>query len=218
MKISTVFRCGGLALALVGTASAAAPPAINVYGKAFYNSTTVLLNVFADSPVELRSFGIQVGYDSSRVQLASVASNDALWFLAAKPGLRSVYSPSQLMPNAVRIVGARFQGDQTQKGVTGTQLLLASLTFQRLPGDLPSFQLALAGPAGYTSFVAINGSSMDGSVFGLGTLAISLNVLSDDTNHNGIPDVVELGWFGNLTTVTSASATDRKSTRLNSSH
>ncbi|MCX6874110.1 MAG: hypothetical protein NTW21_09925 [Verrucomicrobia bacterium] len=208
MRISTVFFGGSLALALIGSAVAAAPPAISVYGKAFYNSSTLLLNVFADSTVELRSFGIQVGYDSSRVQLASVASDDTLWFLSARPGLRSVYTPSQLMQSAVRIVGARFQGDQTQKGVTGTQLLLASLTFQRLTGDLPDFQLALAGPVNYTSFVTIEGANVDRSVDGLGKLVLSFEVLSEDSDQDGIPDQVEFAWFGNLTRANATTDSD----------
>ena len=205
MKISTLILCGGLALA--GTAAARLPD-VYVYGRASYNDSTLILNVFADSSVQLRSFGIQVGFDSSRVLLLSVTGDDALWFLAAKPGLRSVYTPSQVGQNSVRIVGARFQGDQPSHGVSGSELLLASLTFERMSTDLPDFQLALAGPVNYTSFVTTDGTNMDGSVGGLGTLALGFEAFPVDSDGDGIPDDVELAWFGNLTRANATTDSD----------
>lgn len=206
MKPSTVLLCGGLALVLAGTA--AALPAVNVYGKASYNDRTLVLNVFADSTVPLRSFGIRVGFDPSRVMLLAVSGNDALWFLAAQPGLRSVYTPSQITQDSVRIVGARFQGEHPAQGVSGNEFLLASLTFERMSADLPAFQLALAGPVHYASFVTTDGSNMDATVQGLGTLSLSFDVLSEDSDQDGIPDPVERAWFGNLTTANATTDSD----------
>ena len=206
MKLSTMLLCGGLAFALAG--SGVAGSAVNVYGKASYNDRTLVLNVFADSTVQLRSFGIKVGFDSSRVLLLSVAGNDALWFLAAKPGMRSVYSPSQVGQDSVRIVGARFEGNQPSHGVSGSEFLLASLTFERMSVDLPSFQLALAGPVNYASFVTTDGTNMDGSVSGLGTLALSFEAYPEDSDGDGIPDPVELAWFGTLTRANASTDSD----------
>ena len=205
MKITTVFLCGGLALA--GTA-AAAPP-VNVYGKAFYNTNVLVLNVFADSAVQLRSFGIRLDFDPSSVMLETVSANDPLWFFAAQPGLRAVYTPSQVGQNSVRIVGARFQGDQPTHGVTGSDLLLATLRFRRINSVvLPTFQLALAGPVNYASFVTIDGTNVDQSVAGLGTLVLDSYVLSDDSDGDGIPDQTELAWFGNLTRANATTDSD----------
>ena len=194
MKISTVFLCGGLALAGI----AAARPAVNIYGTAFYNDKALVLNVFADSAVQLRSFGIRIGFDSKDVTLQSVSGNSALWFLAAKPGQRSAYTPTQVTKASVRVIGARFQGDQPTHGVSGVDCLLASLAFERMSANLPTFELALAGPVRYASFVTIDRSNVDGDVGGLGTLALSFKVLSDDIDRDGIPDQVELDWFGDL--------------------
>ena len=204
MKSSTAFLCG--ALALVGPVTA--QPAVNVYGKAFYNNNALVLNVFADSTVQLRSFGIRIGFDVSRVGLVSVSGNDPLWFISAQPGLRSVYSPTQVSADSVRIVGARFQGNQIAHGVSGNYFLLASLMFKRVSGDLPAFQLALAGPVNYASFVTTDGSNMDSSVAGLGTLALSFQALSADSDGDGIPDDVELAWFGNLTRANATTDSD----------
>ena len=206
MKTSTVFPCGVLALALAGVAFA--QPAVNVYGKVFYNTNVLVLNVFADSSVQLRSFGIRLGFNTTNVVLETVAGNDPLWFLAAQPGLRSVYTPSQVAQNSVRIVGARFQGDQPTHGVTGNDLLLATLMFKRISSGLPSFQLDLAGPVNYASFVTTGGTNMDPDVYGLGTLASSFEVLSEDSDDDGIPDNVERAWFGNLTRANATSDSD----------
>jgi hypothetical protein len=205
MKTCTLWFCGALALA--GTAAAYSPP-VTVYGRASYNDRTLILNVFADSTAQLRSFGIRIGFDPTRVLLSSVAGNDALWFLAAKPGSRSVYTPSQVAADSVRIVGARFQGDQPAHGVSGSEFLLASLTFERISVDLPSFQLALAGPVHYASFVTTDGTNMDGTVEGLGTLVLSFQVLADDSDGDGIPDDVELAWFGTLTRANATTDSD----------
>ena len=201
-----MFLCGGLALALAG--GAAAQPAVNVYGKAYYNDKVLVLNVLADTVVQLRSFGIRLGFEPKSVELQSVASNDALWFLAAQPGLRAAYNPSQVAEDSVRIVGARFQGDQRKQGVTGSEVLLATLMFQRTSADLPAFRLDLAGPVNYASFVTIDGDNVDRSVDGLGTLALSYQVLSEDRDRDGIPDQFEVAWFGNLTTADATSDSD----------
>lgn len=206
MKPSTAFLCGGLALALA--APLAAAPAVSVYGRALYNDKTLVLHVFADSAVQLRSFGIRLGFDTTRLQLQSVLGNDALWFLAAQPGQRSPYPAPRVSAEFVRIVGGRFEGDLPAHGVSGSGLLLASLLFQRTSGDLPAFQLALAGPAHYASFVTTGGSNMDGSVDGLGTLGLSFGDLSEDSDHDGIPDETEMDWFGTLTRANATSDND----------
>ncbi len=197
MKTSTGSLCGAMALALATPLAAA--PAVNIYGKASYDDTTLVLHVFADSTVSLRSFGIRLGFDMTRLQLQSVLGNDALWFLAAQPGQRSPYPAPQVSANSVRIVGGRFEGSFPDRGVSGTGFLLASLLFHRTSVELPAFQLALAGPLHYASFVTTGGANVDGSVDGLGTLALSFEVLSADSDGDGIPDQTEMNWFGTLT-------------------
>ncbi len=205
MKKSCIaYLCSGLAL--VGTAHAR-PPVI-VSGKAYYDNKQLVLNVFADSAVQLRTFGIRLVYNPNEVTRPAVFSNDALWFLSAQVGQRAVYSPTQLSENAVRIVGARFQGDDRGQGVTGQELLLATVTFLRASAVLPTFELALAGPKGYASFVTVKGENVDASVDGLGPLAASMAALPEDSDHDGIPDPVELAWFGNLNQANATSDSD----------
>ncbi len=204
MKSFIAYLCGGLAL--VGTATAR--PAVVVSGKAYYDKNRLVLNVFADSVVQLRTFGILLSYNPNDVVEPTVFANDALWFFSAKVGQRAAYTPTQLSRSAVRIVGARFQGDDRSHGVSGQELLLATVTFMRVSANLPSFQLALAGPVNYASFVTVDGGNLDGSVDGLGTLALSMEPLPVDSDQDGIPDSVELAWFGNLTQANATSDTD----------
>ena len=204
MKSTTALLCGALALA---GSTTAAPPVL-VYGEAFYNDQTLVLNVYADSSVELRSFGIRIGFDSALVSLVSVKGNGALWFISAQPGQRSPYDSTQAASNAVRIVGARFHGNRPSQGVSGSGLLLATLIFERVSLTLPSFQLDLAGPYPYASFVTVDGSDMDSLVYGLGALALSFEPLPEDSDGDGIPDPVEIDWFGTLTRANATSDSD----------
>lgn len=204
MKLTTAFFCGALALA---GSTTAAPPVL-LYGEAFYNGQTLVLDVYADSSVELRSFGIRIGFDSALVSLVSVKGNGALWFISAQPGLRSPYDATQATSNSVRIVGARFQGNQTDQGVSGSGFLLATLIFERVSPTLPSFQLDLSGPDHYASFVTVDGINMDSLVYGLGTLALGFEPLPEDSDGDGIPDPVEIDWFGTLTRANATSDSD----------
>jgi hypothetical protein len=202
MKSFIAILCGALA------ATATAGPAILLYGKGYYDKERVVLNVFADSTVQLRSFGIRLTYDPNVVGEPAVFANDALWFLSAQPGQRAVYTPLQQFENSVRIVGARFQGEAPGNGVQGQELLLATLVFPLVGSNLPTFQIDLAGPELYASFVTIDGTNMDEDVEGLGTLVLTMEELALDSDGDGIPDPVELGWFGNLTRATATSDSD----------
>ena len=71
----------------------------------------------------------------------------------------------------------------------------------------------LAGPELYASFVAIDGSTLDRGVDGLGTLNLTLETLPLDSDNDGIPDPVEIAWFGNLTTANATSDTDGDGSR-----
>ena len=204
MKSTTALLCGALALA----GSATAAPPVLVYGEAFYNDQILALDIYADSWVELRSFGIRIGFDSALVSLVSVKGNGALWFISAQPGLRSPYDSTQETSNSVRIVGARFQGKQPSQGVSGIGLLLTTLIFERVSLTLPAFQLDLAGPYPYASFVTVDGINMDSFVDGLGTLTLSFQALPEDSDGDGIPDPVEIDWFGTLTRANATSDSD----------
>jgi hypothetical protein len=204
MKSFIAILCSGLAL--VGTATAR--PAVILSGKGYYDKERLVLNVFADSAVQLRSFGILLTYNPNDVKPPEVVANSALWFLSVQPGQRAAYSPFQETKNGVRVVGARFQGDDRRHGVVGPDLLLATLTFSRVSEVLPSFQVDLAGPKLYASFVAVDGSNLDRSVDGLGTLALTMEELALDSDGDGIPDPVELAWFGNLKQANATSDSD----------
>lgn len=204
MKSFIAILCGALALASTATAR----PSVILSGKGYFDKERVVLNIFADSTVQLRTFGIQLAYNPEVVGQPAVFANDALWFLSAQPGQRSVYTPFQLIKNSVRIVGARFQGLAPGHGVEGQELLLATLVFPRVgSGDL-SFEIALAGPELYASFVTTGGTNVDHDVDGLGALVFSMEELPLDSDSDGIPDPVELAWFGNLTQATATSDSD----------
>lgn len=204
MKTRFLSLCGSLALAGL----AAAAPAVNVYGKGFYNDKTVVLHVLADSLVQLRSFGLRIAFDPAEVQLQAAMASDALWFLCAQPGQRSPYQAARPAPGSVRVVGARFEGTRPGQGVGGTGLCLFTLQFARQGGTLPKFQVALAGPAGYASFITTGGAHVDDSVDGLGTLGLSYQQLSPDTDGDGIPDQTEMDWFGTLDRANATSDSD----------
>ena len=177
-----------------------AAPAVVLSGRAWTNADTLILDIYADIAVEMRTFGLRIGFDSSLLNPRTVTVNDSLWFLAATPGVHLGYTSSAPGQNSIRVVGARFSGSAPRAGVQGTGILLASIDFRRIDPALPSgFDLFLAGPAGYTSFAGVDSANYDADVSGLGTgFVVTFGSLPVDSDADGLPDDYEIAVFGGI--------------------
>ncbi|HEY5912549.1 MAG TPA: thrombospondin type 3 repeat-containing protein [Verrucomicrobiae bacterium] len=177
-----------------------AAPAVVLTGRAYTNADTLILDIYADIAVEMRTFGLKVGFDASLLNPRTVTVDDSLWFLAATPGVHLGYTSSTTGQDSIRIVGARFSASAPRAGVQGNGILLASIYFSRIAPSLPSrFDLALAGPAGYTSFAGVDSLNHDSEVSGLGAgFAIRFYSLPVDSDGDGLPDDYETAVFGGI--------------------
>lgn len=177
-----------------------AAPAVVLTGRACTNADTLILDIYADIAVEMRTFGLRVGFDTSLLSPRTVTVNDSLWFLAATPGTHLGYTSSATGQNSIRIVGARFSASAPGAGVLGNGILLASINFRRIAPALPSgFNLSLAGPAGYTSFAGVDSIHYDSDVSGLGGgFVVTFCPLPADSDADGLPDDYETAVFGGI--------------------
>lgn len=177
-----------------------AAPAVALTGRACTSTDTLILDIYADITIEMRTFGLRVGFDPSLLSPRTVTVNDSLWFLAATPGTHLGYTSSAAGQNSIRIVGARFSGSAPGAGVLGNSILLASINFKRVaPALPPGFDLSLAGPAGYTSFAGVDSINYDSDVSGLGGgFVVTFCTLSADSDGDGLPDDYETAVFGGI--------------------
>jgi hypothetical protein len=177
-----------------------AAPAVVLTGRACTSADTLILDIYADIAVEMRTFGLRVGFDTSVLSPRTVTVNDRLWFLAATPGTHLGYTSSAAGQNSIRIVGARFSASAPRAGVQGNSILLASIDFRRIAPALPSgFDLSLAGPAGYTSFAGVDSTNYDSDVSGLGGgFVVTFCSLPVDSDADGLPDDYETAVFGGI--------------------
>ncbi|MDA7613502.1 hypothetical protein N8586_00050 [Verrucomicrobiales bacterium] len=120
-----------------------------------HEETSTLVDVVADiSDCELRSFGIQLGYDPELAKLQSMGRYEGIWYLADENGHRVPYiEPEAEKPGLIRVVGGRLDGRMPTSSVSGTGILLGTFVFLRKSETEPKFTLGLAYPPPFANFV-----------------------------------------------------------------
>lgn len=195
-------------LALLGQAIFAQnDPAIQIRSVATVGPDSVILDVLADTNgTPLRAFGFKVHYNSKDLRLQSGGRYAGLWFLRDEHGTSHAYTDiTQPEEGCVRVVGGRLDGSAPRQGVSGQQILLGTLVFERR-GERPvEFRLGLASPAPYVSFATAAGETLDRVVTFEET---TFERASEDSDDDGLPDDFEREAFGDLTTSDGSSDTD----------
>jgi len=198
-----------LAVAATALPAWAVPPVI-ISGRASSDATSLILDLYAETSVELRTFGLAVGFDSALISPLNVSVDDGQWFLGTGPASHLNYTTSSTSSASIRLTGARFSTAVPGAGLPPGKSLLASLTFKRTSASLPAgFDISLAGPAGYASFVGTDGINYDSKVEGLQkAFTLTFSPLPVDRDRDGLPDGFEQEMFGNLTTSNGSGDTD----------
>lgn len=175
-------------------------PSVTLHGKATIESKMIILDVFADVPdVELRSFGISIGFDPNTVTPRTMIRHSDVWYLAKLDGAHVPYQSPRLVDSGrIRIVGGRLDGRRAASGVRGNRLPLATVIFDFIGDDSPAFTLDLASPAPFANFVAVGGESLDIMLQGLGADSIQIMNAPVDSDDDGLPDAYEMEQFGSL--------------------
>lgn len=176
-------------------------------GIATVSSEQVILDVFVDAgEAELRAFGFRALFNPDELRFTSGGRYASLWFLRDETGDNSPYTDvTEPGPGVVRVVGGRFDGANPEEGVSGDDLLLATLVFERLDNDSPKIELTLAGPPPYVSFALAGGEPLDSAVM---LEEVTIQDAAEDTDNDGLPDAHEIEVYGDLTTSDGESDTD----------
>ena len=184
-------------VAVLGTlATQRVAAAVSVYGEASSSGPAITVNIFADIPTPLLSFGVRVRYEARAVLVTTAAKNTAAWYFSDGKSPVPYIDPDTSTPGEVLILGGKLDGLRPLEGVAGRHVLLGSVTFGRLAPTIPTFSLDFGRPVPYANFVTTNGtvldSAQDGIVFGA--------VVPDpaDTDLDGLPDAWEIRYFGGI--------------------
>ncbi len=185
-----------------------AAPIVIVRSVATSSASRVILDLTADivAGANLRGFAVRVDFDDSVLRLASAGSYDRIWFITCDGSVRPYTDVRPLGSGKLTIIGGRLDCERLSEGVEGNRVLLASLVFDRITGDAPKFELALAHPSPFTNFANTEGNSLDS---GVSFEATESATASEDTDGDHLPDAYELATFGLLTVSDGVSDTDR---------
>lgn len=180
-------------------ATSAQDRAINLRAMTTITGETVILDLLADTNgISLRSFGIAVNFDPAQLELESAGRYEQLWFLSRESGERLPYTDTRLTGEGrVRLIGGRLAADLPGEGVSGQQVLLATLVFNRLDGTTPDFSFDLPGTPSFANFVEAGGDSVD-DLLDLKDVEIVQQPASIDSDEDGLPDDFEIEIFGDL--------------------
>jgi hypothetical protein len=190
----SLWAAAGAAWALLAQPAAGA---VSVYGEASSTGPTITVNLYADLPSDaLLSFGVSLSYPAADVTVLSAVKNAAVWYLAADGKQYSYIDPDTTTPGKVVILGAKLDGANPLQGVSGTHVLLGTVTFGRLSRATPAFTVGLGRPAPFSNFVTTNSVVLD-------TMPSSLTFNSvapdpNDTTLAGLPDAWQLKYFGSV--------------------
>ncbi|MCX6885323.1 MAG: thrombospondin type 3 repeat-containing protein [Verrucomicrobia bacterium] len=171
--------------------------AVMVQGEVTSTGPTIKVNLYADIVKDsLLSFGLSLNYSAADVFVMSAGKNTSVWYLASSGVAYPYVDPDTSVPGQVVLLGARLDGTSPLQGVTGTRVLLGTVTFGRLTHNTPGFRLALGRMTSFANFVSTNGTSLDGGADSviIGDVTPDVN----DTKLAGIPDAWQLRYFGSV--------------------
>lgn len=190
-----------LILVTLLTAHLNAAPVVTVRGIVTEGADRVILDLVTDiAPgTALRSFGLAISYDSSNLTPISMGRYDGTWFLSPDAGTtRLPYSESVVTsPGTIEMLGARFNSAAPMEGVSGQQVLLGTIHFDRNGNDAIKFEIALAKEEPFANFTLADGTPVDANLEGLSGPMLITNIEPPvDEDDDDLPDAYEVTTFG----------------------
>ncbi len=146
----------------------------SVYAEGVYDDTSLDLYVYADitDDAPLVSQCFKVTYDPSKLMFSTASKNEAVWYFG-NGGPEYPYKDPEDTGSAVVIIGGKLDTNAPQAGVSGSRVLLGTVTFSRLSSDAPDDPLApedyfgisldIGKGGNFSNFVDVNGNCEDGS-------------------------------------------------------
>ncbi len=192
LTVQHLLLIGGLSL---GTAAAQA--AVVVHGSATSTGPLITVDLLADiSDTPLRGFGVRVRYDPADVRVLQASNNTAVWFFHDGTRPLAYPAPDLSTPGQVLLFGAKLDARSPASSVSGSNVLLGTVVFQRVSARTPSFQLTRGHNAPFADFVTQDGATLDA----LSGEVVMGSVRPDpaDTDLDGLRDAWEREYFGDI--------------------
>lgn len=164
-SIAEYLRSRGLAL--LSLAVAVMPPGVSaaqvrVYGDAVQNDQQTIVSLYADiTGARLCSFGVKLRYDPVAYSLVKAVKHEAAWFMGTATAPLPYVDPDTSLAGEVVLLGGKLDLAAATDGVTGTGVLLGTVTLAPSSNAQPILSLSLGRPAPFANFVAVDGTVFD---------------------------------------------------------
>jgi len=194
MRFKMRSPCLLLAVLLLLALPAVALAQVSVYAEGAYTATDLVVMIYADiTGNPLCSFGVTLGYPTSKLTVASATKNETEWYFGTTGAKQPYMNPDTSTPGQIIFIGGKLDTGAPTAGVSGTRKLLGTATFNRVGGQDPPFAITLGlgkTHPPYDNFVTsvTPTAVLDGSV-AFGTPAIWRR---GDTNADGVVDVQDI--------------------------
>jgi hypothetical protein len=176
---------------LIATPSFAAD--VDVYAEGAYTADDLVLYIYADiNAGPILSFGVKVNYPST-LTYDSATKNEAIWYFGDGTTNHPYMNPEN-DGSGVVIIGGKLDTNAPTAGVTGTRVLLGTVTFTHDPSvtDFSGVTLTYGrgdGTGDYKNFVG----STDGTVFDGAGVGFAVEIHKrGDANGDGSINVADM--------------------------
>lgn len=165
---------------------------VDVYAEGAYTDTDLVLYIYADITQPILSFGVKVNYPEN-LTYSSATKNEDVWYFG-DGSTNHPYMDPEVEDSGVVIIGGKLDTGAPTAGVTGTRVLLGTVTFTHSGiTDFSGVTLTYGrgdGTGDYKNFVATDGTVKDGTADGVG-FAVEIHERGD-ANGDGSIDIRDL--------------------------
>lgn len=149
---------------------------VSVYAEGAYADSDLVVLIYADAGSnELRSFGVKLTYDDTKLSVSSAERND-IWSLGDDS---SYAAPDTNTSGEVIMIGGILDTENPAAGIPGERVLLGTVTFERLTSANPpvpteaelffGIQVLEGHASPFADVVDVNGAVLDSSDLFTGT-------------------------------------------------
>ena len=161
---------------------------VDIYAEAMYSAQKVNLYIYANiNTTELISFGLKVIYSEDTTPVSS-GVNDKIWYLGGMSSKYPYLEPDMETEGEIIITGYMLDTSSPNQGVSGQDVLLGVIQFDRTSPIAPFFFIYPVGEGDFDNFVSVSGVVLDDQPDGVYFSSLSI---VGDIDGDSLPDDVE---------------------------
>ena len=170
-----------MAVCLIGLGLPGVSLAANVFTECAYTDTTFMCEIYVNTDgADLRSGGVLMTYDTSKLSDPAASKNEAVWFFGDGSSQYAYMNPDTSTTGQIVFIVGKLNTADTAAGVGGTRVKIGEVSFTRVapvenpvPGTQGPAQAAFFGittdlgrDAPYVNFVSTAGAELDSAPIG----------------------------------------------------